>query len=478
MAFIAPNFHPVIPEIFVLIMGCLAVLTAAFCKKNGGKIVYYIVQLALIGAFVLSVQHINQPTVTTFNGEFILDKVAVLLKLFIYVAAFMTFLYSRGYVTERKMPVAEFYILGLFSILGTMVLVSAANFLTLFLGLELMALPTYAMVALRRDSSICTEAAMKYFIIGAMATGMLLYGLSMLYGATKSLDISTVAQVISHTSHQQSLIYVFALVFVLAGLAFKLGAVPFHMWVPDVYDGAPTAVTLFIGTAPKIAALGLMYRLLADTMPDLHMQWEQILIVVSVLSMGLGNFAAIVQTSFKRMLAYSSIAHMGYMLLGILTGTAMGYGASLFYMVTYTIMTLGAFGMIVLMSQKGFEADKIEDFRGLNSRNPWLAFVMLLLMFSMAGIPPFVGFMAKVSVLEAVIGAGYIWLAVLAILFAIVGCFYYIRVIKTMYFEEPLITTAVKYPRDMQFAISINGIAVLVLGIVPGALFQLCQSAF
>lgn len=478
MSFIAPDFAPAIPEIVVLGMACVILIFDLFISRRFRVVTYLLVQLTLIIAFLLSLSQINQPTILTFNHLFILDRIAIVFKLIIYISSFMAFLYSRHYVRDNKMPFGEYYILGLFSVLGMMIIVSAYNFLTLFLGLELFSLPVYAMLALRRNSPTCTEAAIKYFIISAIASGMLLYGFSMIYGATKTLDINVISHFINIASAQQQLIFIFGLVFVVVGIGFKLGAVPFHMWVPDVYAGAPTSVVLFIGTAPKIAALGLIFRLLAEAMPGLHLQWQELLIVLSILSMALGNLAAIAQTNIKRMLGYSSIAHMGYMLLGILTGTTLGYAAAVFYIIAYVIMALGALGLIVMMSQAGFEAEKIEDFRGLSQRNPWLAFMMLLLMFSFAGVPPIIGFMAKLAVLQALVNAHLVWLAALALLFAIIGAYYYIRVIKVMYFESPQVTTTIRCSADMKIAVSVNGLAVLLLGIFPGHLFMICQSCF
>lgn len=479
MKFVMPDFFAANAEIFLLAMGMIAVLAAAIFKgKARHAVVFTLVQLALIGAFYLTYLHLNTASITTFDGLFVEDKLAVILKLAIYIAGFMSFIYSWTYVKAREMAGAEYYVLALFSIIGAQILVSSASFLTLFLGLELMSLPIYAMVALRRDDQRATEAAMKYFILGAIATGMLLYGMSMIYGASQSLDLTQIASVIAVLPKAQSIIVVFGLVFLLAGIAFKIGAVPFHMWVPDVYTGSPTAVTLFIGSVPKIAGLGLAFRILISALPALHLQWQEILIVIAILSMALGNLVAIAQSNLKRMLAYSSIAHMGYMLLGLIAATDNGYGAALFYMLIYALMTLGAFGMICLMSQHGFEAEEIESYRGLNSRNPWLAFMMLLLMFSLAGIPPLVGFMAKVAVLEALIDVHLVWLAAIAILFAVIGVYYYIRVVKVMYFESPVDDVPVEYGRGIQVAMTVNSLAVLALGIFPGALFLLCQGAF
>ena len=478
-----PNFFPAIPEIFVLVMVCVTLMLGLFLEKRFKDLTYYVVQITLIVVTWLSWhvfnQHDFESTVLTFNNAFVLDKLALVLKLSIYLSAFLTFLYSRQYNEDRHIPANEFYVLGLLSVLGMMILVSGHSLLTIFLGLELLSLPIYAMVALQRGKARCVEAAMKYFVIGSIATGMLLYGMSMIFGATESLDIGKIAQFITQMSMSQSVIFIFGMVFLIAAIAFKLGAAPFHMWVPDVYDGAPSSATLFLATAPKIAAFGLVIRLLVEMMPSLHVQWQEVWIVIAILSMAIGNFVAIVQRSLKRLLAYSSIAHMGYMILGLVCATPRGNAAALFYIISYTIMTLGAFGMIILMSRAGFEANDIKDFAGLNSRNPWLAFLMLIVMFSMAGIPPLVGFIAKVGVLEALIKANLIWLAVIAILFAIVGVYYYIRVIKVMYFEDaPEGTEPVKYSTDINIAMSINSIGVLLLGVFPGAMFALSHLTF
>ncbi len=477
------NIVPVMPEIFVLIMACITLLIGAFTKKQHSGLPYCLIQLTLIIAAVLSwyvfTTMDESKTVMAFHNTFVLDRFAVVLKIFIFISVFFTFFYSRQYNDERKIPATEFYVLGLLSTLGMMVLVSSPNLLTLYLGVELMSLPTYVMVAMQRKKSECVEASMKYFIIGAVASAMLLYGLSMLFGATKSLDVATIAQTVSTTASSHQMLLVFGLVFIVAGLAFKLGAAPFHMWVPDVYQGAPTSVTLFISTAPKIAGFGLVIRLLAGAMPSLQMQWQEMLIVIAILSMCVGNFAAIVQTNVKRMLAYSSIAHIGYMLLGILCGTASGYASAMFYIISYSIMTLGAFGMILLMAREGFEAENISDFVGLNNRNPWLAFLILIIMFSLAGIPPLVGFIAKVGVLESLISVHLVWLTVVALVFAIVGSYYYLRIVKVMYFEKgDENVKPVAYSTGLNVVMTLNGLAVLLLGILPGALFALCHLAF
>jgi len=356
-----------------------------------------------------------------------------------------------------------------------MVMISASHLLTLYLGLELFSLSLYALVALQRDSAVATEAAMKYFVLGSLASGMLLYGMSMLYGATGTLGIAQLAEIIL-AGGAREVVLVFALVFIVAGLGFKLGAVPFHMWVPDVYHGAPTAVTLFIGSAPKLAAFAFIMRLLVQGLgaEQLVEEWSQMLMVMAVLSLAIGNVTAIAQTNLKRMLAYSTIGHMGYVLLGILSGDLVGYGASMFYVVVYMLMNLGAFGMILLLSRGGFEAENLDDFKGLNQRSPWYAFLMLLLMFSMAGVPPTVGFYAKLAVLQAVISAGYVWLAVVAVLFSLIGAYYYLRLVKLMYFDTPADTAPITPRGDVRLLLSANGLAMLLFGILPEPLMALC----
>lgn len=384
--------------------------------------------------------------------------------------------YSRGYLLERDLFKGEFYVLALFAVLGMMIMVSAHNFITIYLGLELLSLCLYAMVALNRDSKVSTEAAMKYFILGALASGLLLYGMSILYGMTGSLDIAIVGERLIAADHN-NIVLTFGLVFVVIGLAFKLGAVPFHMWIPDVYHGAPTPVTLFIGTAPKIAAFAMVMRLLVEAMQGLHVHWQEMLIILAILSLAIGNIIAIAQANIKRMLAYSTISHVGFILLGVMAGTTFGYSAAMYYVIAYAIMGLGGFGMIILLSRKGFEADKIEDFKGLNDRSPWFAFMMMILMFSMAGVPPTLGFYAKLAVLEAVVNVGMVWLAVVAVVFSIIGAFYYLRVIKVMYFDKPEDTNPIMAGNDMKFAISLNSLAVLGLGIFPAGLMALCMTA-
>jgi NADH-quinone oxidoreductase subunit N len=382
----------------------------------------------------------------------------------------------------------EFYVLALFTTLGQMVMISGNNMLPIYLGLELMSLSLYALVAMRRDHAISTEASMKYFILGSLASGFMLYGISMIYGATGSLDITTIAKLVSSNAANHTIL-VFGLVFVVAGMAFKLGAVPFHMWVPDVYQGSPTAVTLLLGAAPKLASFAMMIRILAIGLPQLAFDWQQMLLALAVLSLVLGNLTAIAQTNLKRMLAYSTIAQLGFVLLGMMAGVigprdamnaanaATAYSASMYYTITYVLTTLGSFGLIMMLARSGFEAEEIADFKGLAKRSPWYAVVMTVLMFSLAGVPPMMGFMAKWAVLEAVVSSGNLWLAVVAVLASLIGAFYYLRVVKVMWFDEVADASPISTPLDMRVVLSLNGILVVILGILPGPLLAACLSA-
>ena len=472
------NFHLILPEIFVLVMTCVVLLVDLFVEQREQSLTYVLTQLTLVGAILLTLLLYPISTTVTFHGFIIHDHLTSLLRLAIYISSLFVFLYSRDYFRQYDMGKGEPYILGLFSILGMMVLVAAHNFLGIYLGLELMSLPIYALVALQRDSEQAAEAGMKYFVLGAIASGMLLYGLSLIYGATGSLDISMVAQAIAQTSATHMLILIFGLVFVVAGLAFKLGVVPFHMWVPDVYAGAPNAATLFIAVAPKIAVFGMVIRLLVQAMPALHLQWQELFIVMSLLSMVLGNVVAIAQTNLRRMFAYSTIAHGGYMLLGFAAGTAAGFAASMFYTIAYAIMSLGGFGVVTLLAKKGFAVTSIEDLRGLNERNPWLAFMLLLLLFSMAGIPPSIGFFAKIGLLEALVSAHLVWLAAVTLIIAVIGSYYYLNVVKVMYFESPRNNQPFRIAIDAKIAMSINGLAILFFGLFPSGLIHLSRMAF
>ncbi len=476
MQYISPLW-PAYPELFLLVMVCVILVADLFVSDDNRIVTYALTQITLAGCVGITYATSRVEPAYTFSRMFVDDLMSDVLKLLVYLGVMVILVYSRAYVAARGMFRGEFFVLTLFATLGMMVMISANHLLTLYLGLELLTLSLYAMVALQRDSAVATEAAMKYFVLGALASGMLLYGMSMLYGATGTLEITRLAEVIvDGVGKGQDAVLIFALVFVIAGLGFKLGAVPFHMWVPDVYHGAPTAVTLFIGSAPKLAAFAFIMRLLVQGLgaEQLLAEWQQMLIVMAVLSLAIGNVTAIAQTNLKRMLAYSTIGHMGFLLLGILSGDLNGYGSAMFYVVVYVLMNLGAFGMIMVLSRSGFEAENLDDFKGLNQRSPWYAFLMLLLMFSMAGVPPTVGFYAKLSVLQAVINAGYVWLAVVAVLFALIGAFYYLRLVKLMYFDPPLDTAPIGPRGDVRVLITLNGLAMLLFGIVPGPLMALC----
>ena len=472
----ASEFLLLAPEIFVLGMACVILVLDLFLDARERFITYWLTQATLFGALVITLTLNVGDGTTAFSGTFIADPMSVVLKTFVYIVTAIAFLYSRHYLELRGLFKGEYYVLGLFGMLGMMVMVSAHNLLTIYLGLELLSLSLYAMVAFNRDTYACSEAAMKYFVLGALASGMLLYGMSMLYGVTGSLDISTIAS-LNDGQSERSIALVFALVFLVVGLAFKLGAVPFHMWVPDVYQGAPTPVTLYIGSAPKIAAFAMIMRILAEAMHGQLADWQGMLIILAVLSLAIGNVVAIAQTNLKRMLAYSTISHVGFLLLGILAGNAEGYAAAMFYIITYALMATGAFGMIILLSRAGFEADEISDFKGLNQRQPWYAFLMLILMFSMAGVPPTVGFYAKLSVLQAVIHLDMVWLAAVAVFFSVIGAFYYIRIVKVMYFDEAEDSQPLDSHFDLRFGLTMNSLAVLLLGLFPGGLMALCTSA-
>ena len=474
MTYILP-LSPAYPELFLLAMVCVILVADLFVSDDNRIVTYALTQLSLGGCVAITWVTASAEPAYTFSGMFVDDMMSDVLKLLTYLGVMTMLVYSRAYLAARGLFRGEFFTLTLFATLGMMVMISANHLLTLYLGLELMSLSLYAMVALQRDSATATEAAMKYFVLGALASGMLLYGMSMLYGATGTLEITRLAEVVANLG-SRDVVLVFALVFIVAGLGFKLSAVPFHMWVPDVYHGAPTAVTLFIGSAPKLAAFAFVMRLLVQGLgaEQLVAQWQPMLIVMAVLSLAIGNVTAIAQTNLKRMLAYSTIGHMGFLLLGILSGDLIGYGAGMFYVVVYVLMNLGSFGMILLLSREGFEAENLEDFKGLSARSPWYAFMMLLLMFSMAGVPPTVGFYAKLSVLQAVINAGYVWLAVVAVLFSLIGAYYYIRLVKLMYFDAPSDSAPIAPRGDVRALISANGLAMLLFGVMPEPLMALC----
>ncbi|WP_370318060.1 NADH-quinone oxidoreductase subunit NuoN [Pusillimonas sp. NJUB218] len=479
-------FALALPEILLLILAVLVLLVDAFSKSSDRSLTFWLTLASLAAVTAVSVvQWRDGVEGATFSGLYVVDELSHFLKIASYIAVAITLVYGREYAFKRDMMTrgGEFYTLTLFALLGQMVMISAGNLLTVYLGIELMSFALYALIALRRENINATESAMKYFVLGSLASGILLYGLSMIYGATGFLDLAGIAQVIE-ADQAERLPLVFGLVFVVAGLAFKLGAVPFHMWVPDVYQGAPTAVTLIVGGAPKLAAFAIVMRLLVDGLHGLAFDWQPMLLILAVLSLAVGNLTAIVQTNFKRMLAYSTISHMGFVFLGLLSGmvenqpiATEAYGASLFYMVVYVLTTLASFGVILLLSRSGFECEEISDLKGLNQRSPILAGVLMLTMFSLAGIPPLVGFYAKLSVLQALVGAGLVWLAVVAVVFSLIGAFYYLRVVKMAYFDEPEGEVhPVPTGTVSSGLMSLNGLAILVLGILPGGLMALCVS--
>ncbi|HRH13055.1 MAG TPA: NADH-quinone oxidoreductase subunit NuoN [Azonexus sp.] len=483
--FLVPDFLPAAPELFLAVMAMVILLVDLTVKDSRRTLTFALTQLTLLGCAVIQLMTSTGDVVYTFSNMFVDDLMADLLKLFLYMTVIVVLFYSRAYLLDREvMNKGEYYVLALFATLGMMVMISANHFVTIYLGLELLSLSMYALVAMNRDSVASTEAAMKYFVLGALASGLLLYGMSMIYGATGTLEITGLAERL-YGGGANKTVLAFGLVFMVSGLAFKLGVVPFHMWIPDVYHGAPTSVTLFIGSAPKLAAFAIVMRLLVNGMISLAQDWQVMLVILSVLSMAIGNLAAIAQTNLKRMLAYSAISHMGFMLLGITTGVVGGdarfalnaYSSAMFYVLAYVVMTTGTFGMILLMARAGFEAENLDDYKGLNKRSPWFAGIMLMMMFSMAGIPFFVGFFAKFSVLQAVVAAGYMWLAIVAVLFSLIGAFYYLRVVKLMYFDPPVDTSPLTAGMDMRILISANGLAVALLGIFPQMLMSLCAYA-
>jgi NADH-quinone oxidoreductase subunit N len=482
------NWPAVYPEIVLLACALVVAMVDLWVEHPRRLPTYLLTQASLAVVALIHLYQFNAgDTVYAMQRMVVSDPMGHLLGFFAVIATMVTLVYARPYAAEREILKGELFTLTLFSLLGIGVMLSANNFLVIYLGLELMTLSLYALVAMRRDHADATEAAMKYFVLGALASGFLLYGLSMMYGATGSLDIPEVFRAIGTGQPNQG-VMILAVVFVVAGLAFKLGAVPFHMWVPDVYQGAPTAVTLLIGAAPKLAAFAIMIRLLVEGMLGRAGEWQQMLVVLAIGSMLLGNVVAIAQSNLKRMLAYSSIAQMGFMLLGLCSGVVYNntlsagnsYASSMFYIVTYVLTTLGTFGMVMLLSRRGFEAEEIDDLKGLAKRSPWFALVMTIFMLSLAGLPPTVGFYAKLSVLQSLVSTnttGYVYLGVLAVVLSLVGAYYYLRVIKVMYFDEPIDRRPIESSGEMRLVMSLNGIAVLAFGILPGGLMALCVQA-
>ncbi len=479
--FVTPDLMPALPEMVMLGMTCLVLVIDLFLpqEKRGFTLLLSVATLVLAMFAVVAVAPASG-SVSSFGGSFVLDQLAVVLKIATCVVTILVFMYSRDYLIDHDIYRGEYYVLGLFATLGMMVMISAHSFLLVYLGLELLSLSLYAMIAFNRNSLAASESAMKYFVLGAMASGLLLYGISIFYGITGTLDINAVSVAIAGQIEQNPTALAFALTFVVVGLAFKLGAVPFHMWLPDIYQGSPTAVTLFIGTAPKIAAFAMVIRLLVDGLSGLQLDWSQMLTALAVASLALGNIIAVAQTNFKRLLAYSTISHVGFILLGIIAGTANGFASAMFYTITYAITSSVAFGVLIMLNRKGFEAENIADLSGLNDSNPWYAALLAIAMFSMAGVPPTVGFYAKLSVLQAVVQIDMIWLAVLAVLFSVIGLFYYLRVIKVMYFDPPASEQAItiKDALDVKVILGANSLSLIVLGMFPSLLMAWCLLAF
>ena len=472
------NMQAAAAEIFLLSAICVVLLVDVFLSDSKRWITYALSMLTLAGCAYVTVTYAVDGRVTAFDGSFVADPMGDVLKLFTYGTVAVSLLYSRESLQRNGLFRGEYFILALLAMLGVMVLVSAGSLLTAYLGVELLALALYAMVAFNRDSGVAAESAMKYFVLGAIASGTLLYGFSILYGVTGTLQLDELAIAVREVG-PDNLGLIFGLAFVIVGIAFKFGAVPFHMWVPDVYHGAPTAVTLFVGSAPKIASFVLAIRVLAEGLDAMVASWQSMLIAISVASMIIGNVVAIAQTNLKRMLAYSTVSHVGFLLVGFAGGGEVGYSGALFYAISYAIMSAAAFGAIIVLSRQGFEADRIDDFKGLNARNPWQAGLVLCVMASLAGVPPFLGFWAKLVVLGAAVNGGFLWLALVGVLCAVIGAFYYLRVIKVMYFDEPVgELPPPRADRVVPMVFGVNALALLVLGIAWNPIMAWCKLAF
>jgi len=460
-------------EVFMVCAICIVLLVDVWLPDSRRVLTFRLALLSLVGAAVCSAYYLPTSTMTAFSESFVIDPASAVMKIFAYLIVGIVFIYSRDYLQRAGLFKGEFFILCLFALLGIMVMLSARSMLTMYLGLELLALSQYALVAFDRDSPIAAESAMKYFVLGAIASGTLLYGISIIYGVTGTVQLGAIAV---HFAQPGAVTVpaLLGLAFIVVGVAFKFGAVPFHMWLPDVYQGSTTPVTLFIGSVPKIAAFALAWRVLSEGLGDMHGSWQAMLSLLCVLSLVIGNIVAIAQSNIKRMLAYSTISHVGFIFMGFIAGTEDGLQAAMFYTLVYTLMAAAAFGMVILLSRSGFDAENLDDFKGLNARNPWFAFVMLMVMFSMAGVPPFVGFYAKLVVLGSVLDAGLVWLAIAGVLLAVVGAFYYLRVVWFMYFVDPVDESPLEAALDFRLVISANGLGLLALGLFPGVLLDIC----
>lgn len=476
-----PNLNDImimLPEFYLVAAACLLLLLDAWMKPEQRNILHWVSVLVVLVGIYLVVAGQPDVAVTAFGGMFVRDAVAEILKVFALLCTALIFVFSRPYMQDRKLFQGEFYTLMIFATIGAMLLVSAGNLVMVYLGLELLTLCSYGLVALNRDSQLSSEAAIKYFVLGALSSGMLLYGMSMVYGATGTLALAQLHGAVVHAG--MSNLMVFGLIFMIVGISFKLGVAPFHMWIPDVYQGAPTSVTTFVASTSKIAAFGMAYRLLESGMGGMAGQWQMMLAVLAVVSLAIGNLVAIVQTNLKRLLAYSTISHMGFLLLGLVNAGPEGHAAAMFYAICYALMSTAAFGVILALARAGFECEEIDDFKGLNQRSPWMAFLMMLAMFSLAGVPPLFGFFAKLLVLKAAIDAGMMWLALVGVVFAIIGLYYYLRVVKVMYFDKPAEGLEVRPQADgfLRTVLSLNALVLLALGLYWGPLLGWCRSAF
>jgi len=469
-----------LPEIFLLSAIVVVLLLDLFLTKGFKQVTYYLTQISLFITGLLAFNLIGHPETVIFSNSFVLDDMASVFKVFMMGSAMVAMVYSRHYLTQHDLFRGEYFVLVLLSILGMMVMVSGYSLLTLYLGLEILSLSLYTLIAIARKRSGAIEAALKYFVLGAIASGLLLYGMSMIYGISGSLNISEISAFASdaNLASRETLIINFGLVFLVIGIAFKLGAVPFHMWVPDVYQGSPTSVTMFISTVPKIAAVAMLVRLLVDGLGAMHPYWSDLFMILALLSIALGSVVALMQTNIKRMLAYSTISHVGFVMLGFVTGVITGYGAATFYILVYVLMSLAAFGVIILLNKKGFEAEEISDYKGLSKSSPWFALMMLVVMLSMAGVPPFIGFYSKFFILQQVISAGFVTVAIIAVVFAVISAYYYLQIIKSMYFNDAEQELTIAAPMDMKLVLSINATLILVVGLFPDFWMKLALSLF
>ena len=469
-----------LPEIFLLSAIVVVLLLDLFLTKGFKQVTYYLTQISLFITGLLAFNLIGHPETIIFSNSFVLDDMASVFKVFMMGSAMVAMVYSRHYLTQHDLFRGEYFVLVLLSILGMMVMVSGYSLLTLYLGLEILSLSLYTLIAIARKRSGAIEAALKYFVLGAIASGLLLYGMSMIYGISGSLNISEISAFASdaNLASRETLIINFGLVFLVIGIAFKLGAVPFHMWVPDVYQGSPTSVTMFISTVPKIAAVAMLVRLLVDGLGAMHPYWSDLFMILALLSIALGSVVALMQTNIKRMLAYSTISHVGFVMLGFVTGVITGYGAATFYILVYVLMSLAAFGVIILLNKKGFEAEEISDYKGLSKSSPWFALMMLAVMLSMAGVPPFIGFYSKFFILQQVISAGFVTVAIIAVVFAVISAYYYLQIIKSMYFNDADQELTIAAPMDMKLVLSINATLILVVGLFPDFWMKLALSLF